>query len=170
MIWLYLLVLGLSVTGLFVVYAEWRRGVRQGLVGPLATFAAATLVTGLALTWLIALGGEGGSSVRWTDTPTDGAAEPVEGVALGRVAAGNVQVHGWWSWLATGVAGYGLTAVSVFFQIGSMVSASRRHREQCRTIERLRGIQKTWCDAIDGLRGEIGGLRRIVEGPRWRNR
>jgi hypothetical protein len=105
MIWLYLLVLTLSITGLVVVFAEWRRGVRQGLVGPLATFMVATLVTGLALTWLIALGDEGESSVRWTDASPDVAAEPVEGVASGRVAARRVQDHEWWSWFATAVAG-----------------------------------------------------------------
>lgn len=170
MIWLYLLVLTLSIAGLVVVFAEWRRGVRQGLVGPLATFLVATLVTGLALTWLLALGDEGESSVRWPDASTDAGAEPVEGVALGRVAARDVQVHGGWSWLGTGVAGFGLAAVSLFAQILSFISANRNHREQCRTIDRLRGVQKTWCDAIDGLRGEIGGLRRSVEGPRWRQR
>lgn len=58
MIWLYLLVGCLSFVGLTVVAMERRRGVRQGLVGPLATFLVAFAVSVLAVGWLRALDGD----------------------------------------------------------------------------------------------------------------
>jgi len=57
MIWLYLLVLVLSVVGLAVVVLEWRRGVRSGLLGPLSTFLLAFWAAVLALVWLHTLDG-----------------------------------------------------------------------------------------------------------------
>jgi|GEM_PF-3401631 len=57
MIWFYLVFVLIGIVGLFVVFLEWRQGVRHGLLGPLSTFGVMLIVSSLGVFWLHAMDG-----------------------------------------------------------------------------------------------------------------
>lgn len=160
MLYLYLLVLLVSLIGLGVVVMEWSRGVREGLIGAFSTFLVALSIAALALAWLHDLDRQGRSLAPATIKGPAAPLESDEGVSeeRGRVSPSSSPRFPWRRWLTTGQVGLALTALSLFAQVTSILSARHRDRNRTLTIDHL---QRTHWE-IHGIRRSLEDLQRRI--------
>lgn len=151
MIYLYLLVLLVSLVGLGVVVMEWSRGVRDGLIGAFSTFLVALLVAAGALVWLYTLDGVRPTGLAPTDgvIQSEGAELQEDSMRPGRTSVerelraeqhGAVRGFRWRSIFTPDfIAGVLLTAFfTVLAQIQTTLTIGRLHRSIETLQRRLR--------------------------------